>query len=127
MIPNSLSDDASAAQAISTRPDKPEEACGVFGIYAPGEDVARLTYFALFALQHRGQESAGIFTGDGAQLYRHVEMGLVSQVFKEETIASLTGHVGSSHTRYSTTGSTRLETAPPLYMVSDLGDFALAH
>src|SRR5690349_19836105 len=65
--------------------DRPHEACGVFGIYAPGEDVARLTYFALFALQHRGQESAGIFTGDGAQLHQHVEMGLVSQVFKEET------------------------------------------
>jgi len=120
-------DDDTLNALLNDEPDRPHEACGVFGIYAPGEDVARLTYFALFALQHRGQESAGIFTGDGEQLHRHVEMGLVSQVFKEETIASLTGHVAIGHTRYSTTGSTRIENAQPVYMVSNLGEFALAH
>ncbi len=112
---------------LHDEPDRPHEACGVFGVFAPGEDVARLTFFALFALQHRGQESAGIVTGDGAELHRHVEMGLVSQVFKEETIQALTGHVAIGHTRYSTTGSTRIENAQPIVMRSDLGPFALAH
>ncbi len=124
---SALTDNDTLNARLNDEPDRPHEACGVFGIYAPGEDVARLTYFALFALQHRGQESAGIFTSDGAQLHRHVEMGLVSQVFKEETIANLTGHVAIGHTRYSTTGSTRIENAQPIYMVSDLGEFALAH
>ncbi|MGZ3602606.1 MAG: amidophosphoribosyltransferase, partial [Ktedonobacterales bacterium] len=63
------------------RPDRPREACGVFGIYAPGEDVARITYFGLYALQHRGQESAGITTSDGATLHTHRQMGLVAQAF----------------------------------------------
>lgn len=112
---------------LNDEPDRPREACGVFGIFAPGEDVARLTFFAIFALQHRGQESAGIVTGDGSRLYRHVEMGLVSQVFTESTIRHLPGHVAIGHTRYSTTGSTRIENAQPVHMVSDLGEFALAH
>ena len=112
---------------LHDEPDRPHEACGVFGVYAPGEDVARLTFFALFALQHRGQESAGIVTGDGAELHRHVDMGLVSQVFTEKKIQGLTGHVAIGHTRYSTTGSTRIENAQPILMTSDLGPFALAH
>lgn len=124
--PNDISDE-SLDSLLNDEPDRPREACGVFGIYAPGEDVARLTYFALFALQHRGQESAGIFTGDGTRLHRHVRMGLVSQVFDEEDIQGLTGHIAIGHTRYSTTGSTRIENAQPVYMVSDLGEFALAH
>ncbi|HBL15126.1 MAG TPA: amidophosphoribosyltransferase, partial [Cyanobacteria bacterium UBA11162] len=72
-------------------PDKPEEACGVFGIYAPGEDVAKLTYFGLFALQHRGQESAGIATFEGERVHLHKNMGLVSQVFNEDILSQMPG------------------------------------
>lgn len=108
-------------------PDRPREACGVFGIYAPGEDVARITYFGLYALQHRGQESAGIVTGDGAQLHAHRQMGLVAQAFTEDDLARLPGHVAIGHTRYSTTGSSRIENAQPFVMESDLGPFALGH
>jgi amidophosphoribosyltransferase len=86
------------------RPDRPEEACGVFGIYAPGEDVARLTYFGLHALQHRGQESAGIAVGDGETVTVTKNLGLVSRVFRESDLDSLTGSVAIGHTRYSTTG-----------------------
>ena len=75
------------------------EACGVIGIYAPGEDVARLTFFGLFALQHRGQESAGIATADGSTLKLYSDMGLVSQVFSEEDLAQLPGHIAIGHTR----------------------------
>src|ERR671932_1442618 len=85
--------------------DHPNEECGVFGIYAPGEDVARLTFFGLYALQHRGQESAGIATGDGTDLHLYREMGLVNQVFTEERLEGLRGHIAVGHTRYSTTGS----------------------
>ncbi len=75
------------------------EACGVFGIYAPDEDIARLTFFALFALQHRGQESAGIATTDGTKLQVYAKMGLVSQVFDEESLSKLTGHIAIGHNR----------------------------
>ncbi len=103
------------------------EHCGVFGIYAPGEDVARLTYFGLYALQHRGQESAGIATGDGERLHVHTRMGLVAQVFTEPDLAGLHGHAAIGHTRYSTTGSSRVENAQPLIVESDLGPLALGH
>jgi amidophosphoribosyltransferase len=119
--------DRSLDALLNDEPDRPHEACGVFGVFAPGEDVARLTFFALFALQHRGQESAGIVTGDGTTLHRHVEMGLVNQVFNEQIIRALPGHIAIGHTRYSTTGSTRIENAQPVSMTSDLGEFALAH
>ncbi|MDY0087598.1 MAG: amidophosphoribosyltransferase [Coriobacteriia bacterium] len=96
------------------RPDHPEEACGVFGVYAPGEDVARLTYFALHALQHRGQESAGIAVGDGETVTVTKDLGLVSRVFTESDLDSLTGSVALGHTRYSTTdSSTSWEAAQP--------------
>jgi len=127
MIPNSLSDDASAAQAISTRPDKPEEACGVFGIYAPGEDVAKLTYFGLYALQHRGQESAGIATFEGKTVHLHKDMGLVSQVFSESILTQLPGTLAVGHTRYSTTGSSRVVNAQPAVVETRLGPLALTH
>src|SRR3954451_8339905 len=91
--------------------DKPHEECGVFGIYAPGEDVARLSFFGLYALQHRGQESAGIATADGQRLHVYRDMGLVNQVFTEETLEGLHGHIAVGHTRYSTTGSSRVENA----------------
>ena len=107
--------------------DRPHEACGVFGLYAPGEDAARVTYFGLYALQHRGQESAGIATTDGAQLYLHRQMGLVSQAFTEENLLGLPGSSAIGHTRYSTTGASRLENAQPFVMRGTLGEFALAH
>src|SRR4051794_36288174 len=103
------------------------EACGVFGLYAPGEDVARLTFFGLYALQHRGQESAGIATGDGQFLHLYREMGLVNQVFTEERLEHLRGHIAVGHTRYSTTGSSRVENAQPIVVESDVGDLAVAH
>jgi amidophosphoribosyltransferase len=103
------------------------EACGVFGIYAPGEDVARLTFFGLYALQHRGQESAGIATGDGLSLHLYRDMGLVSQVFTEETLEDLRGHIAVGHTRYSTTGASRIENAQPIVVESDIGPLAVAH
>jgi amidophosphoribosyltransferase len=103
------------------------EACGVIGIFAPTEDVARLAYFGLFALQHRGQESAGIATTDGTDLHVHTRMGLVSQVFDESDLSCLTGFAAIGHTRYSTTGSSRVENAQPLVVQSDLGPLALGH
>ncbi|MBP5972100.1 amidophosphoribosyltransferase [Brasilonema sp. CT11] len=109
------------------RPDKPEEACGVFGIYAPGEDVAKLTYFGLYALQHRGQESAGIATFEGEQVNLHKDMGLVSQVFNESNLQNLPGTIAVGHTRYSTTGSSRKVNAQPAVVETRLGSVALAH
>ena len=89
------------------------EKCGVFGVYGQGLDVARLTYFGLYALQHRGQESSGIATSDGTKLYSHVGMGLVSQVFDEQTMDKLPGFIGMGHNRYSTAGGSRIEHAQP--------------
>ena len=103
------------------------DACGVVGIYAPGEDVARLTYYALYALQHRGQESAGIAMADGGTVVVYKELGLVSQVFDETVLKSLRGHLAIGHTRYSTTGSTSWENAQPSYKSSSVGQIALAH
>lgn len=95
--------------------DTPREECGVFGVWAPGEEVSKLTYFGLYALQHRGQESAGLAVGDGAQVLVFKDLGLVSQVFDELTLSSLSGHVAIGHTRYSTTGSTTWENAQPTF------------
>lgn len=103
------------------------ESCGVFGIYAPGEDVARLTYFALFALQHRGQESSGIATSDGTSILLHADMGLVSQVFDEHILTHLQGKMAIGHNRYSTTGSSRFSNAQPIVVPSPEGEIALAH
>jgi len=108
-------------------PDKPEEACAVFGVYAPGEDVAKLSYFGLYALQHRGQESAGIatFNADGVRL--HKDMGLVARVFDEESLLQLPGKFAVGHTRYSTTGSSLIANAQPVVIPTRLGSLALAH
>jgi amidophosphoribosyltransferase len=108
--------------------DHPEEACAVFGVYAPNEDAARLTYFGLHALQHRGQESAGIAIADGSSVLVTKDMGLVTQVFNESSLAALTGHVAIGHARYSTSGgSSSWEAAQP--HLSTIGDeiIALAH
>ena len=91
----------------------PQDACGVFGVWAPGEEVAKLTYFGLYALQHRGQESAGIATSNGQQLLVYKDMGLVSQVFDETALNALQGHIAIGHTRYSTTGGSTWENAQP--------------
>jgi amidophosphoribosyltransferase len=98
--------------------------CGVFGIFAPDRDVARLTYFGLYALQHRGQESAGIAVADGGRITAVKDMGLVSQVFDERTLASLTGHAAMGHVRYSTTGTSSWQNAQPL--VRSHGDVSVA-
>ena len=103
------------------------ESCGVFGIYAPGVDVARITFFGLYALQHRGQESAGIATADGKKVYLHTSMGLVSQVFTEDELAQLHGHIAIGHTRYSTTGSSRACNAQPILIEANSTTIALAH
>ena len=104
------------------------DACGVVGIYAPGEDVARLTYYGLYALQHRGQESAGIAISNGQTMVVYKELGLVSQVFDESVLKSLRGHLSIGHCRYSTTGSTSWENAQPSYKSSaDGGQIAVAH
>ena len=103
------------------------DACGVVGIYAPGEDVARLTYYALYALQHRGQEAAGIAISDGQTIVVYKELGLVAQVFDETVLKSLRGGLAIGHTRYSTTGSTTWENAQPSYKSSPTGQIALAH
>ncbi|MCS7207038.1 MAG: amidophosphoribosyltransferase [Dehalococcoidia bacterium] len=107
--------------------DSPREACGIFGVYAPGEDVARITFFGLFALQHRGQESAGIATADGVSLFLHKDMGLVSQVFREGDLHRLRGHMAIGHTRYSTTGSSRPQNAQPIRVEGANGVLALGH
>jgi amidophosphoribosyltransferase len=103
------------------------EACGVFGVYAPNEDVARLTFFALFALQHRGQESAGIATADGRGIQRYADMGLVSQVFSEESLSKLTGDIAIGHNRYSTHGSSRITNVQPIIVGQGSDTIALAH
>ncbi len=107
--------------------DQIKEACGVFGIYAPHLDVARLTFYGLYALQHRGQESAGICATDGARLKLRTGMGLVSQVFDEDALDPLQGIAAIGHTRYSTTGSSQFRNAQPLLMQSPEGRLALAH
>ena len=107
--------------------DKPHEECGVFGIYAPGEEVARTTFFGLFALQHRGQESAGIAATDGNHISVRRNLGLVSQAFDEADIGALPGFAAIGHTRYSTAGSTLECNAGPMYVETDLGPIAISH
>ena len=85
---------------------RPQDACGVFGVWASGEEVAKLAYFALYALQHRGQEAAGIAVSDGSSVVVYKDLGLVSQVFDEATLNTLQKHIAVDHTRYSTTEST---------------------
>ena len=105
----------------------PQDACGVFGVWAPGEDVAKLTYFGLYALQHRGQESAGIAVSDGHHILVYKDMGLVSQVFNEASLESLHGHLSIGHCRYSTTGASVWENAQPTFRATATGHLALGH
>ncbi|MBK7722232.1 MAG: amidophosphoribosyltransferase [Austwickia sp.] len=105
----------------------PQDACGVFGVWAPGEEVAKLTYYGLYALQHRGQESAGIATSDGSRVLVFKDMGLVAQVFNEHALTQMRGHVAIGHTRYSTTGGSTWENAQPTLGGTDESTIALAH
>jgi amidophosphoribosyltransferase len=111
----------------------PQDKCGVFGVWAPGEDVAKMTYFGLYALQHRGQEAAGIAVSDGSGVVVYKDLGLVAQVFDEPTLASLRGHIAIGHARYSTTGGSTWENAQPTLRSTPSGQdrggttIALAH
>ena len=105
----------------------PQDACGVFGVWAPGEEVAKLTFYGLYALQHRGTESAGIATSDGERILVYKDMGLVSQVFTEGDLATLKGNLAIGHCRYSTTGSSTWVNAQPTLRPTKYGTLALAH
>ena len=105
----------------------PQDECGVFGIWAPGEAVSQLTYFGLYALQHRGQESAGIAVSDGSRIVVYKDMGLVSQVFNEQVLDSMPGHFAIGHSRYSTTGASVWENAQPTFRPTPSGSIALGH
>jgi len=116
-----LSDDLNPAD----RP--PRDACGVFGVWEPGEDVAKLAYFGLYTLQHRGQESAGIAVSDGTRIVVYKDMGLVAQVFSESVLTTLRGHIAVGHCRYSTSGSSTWENAQPTFRATPAGSLALGH
>src|SRR5215203_1024048 len=110
----------------------PQDSCGVFGVWASfsaGADteVAKLTYFGLYALQHRGQESAGIAVSNGSQILVYKDMGLVAQVFDEGHLGALRGHLAIGHTRYSTTGSSVWENAQPTFRNTAEGSISLGH
>jgi amidophosphoribosyltransferase len=105
----------------------PQDACGVFGVWAPGEEVAKLTYYGLYALQHRGQEAAGIAVSNGDQILVYKDMGLVAQVFDETSLESLRGHIAVGHCRYSTTGGSTWENAQPTLGATAGGTVALGH
>jgi len=122
--PPSLTDRVDDAGADD---DTPKEACGVFGVYAPDHPVSHLTYLGLYALQHRGQESAGMAVSDGESITVVKDMGLVSNVFDERTLATLTGHLAIGHTRYSTTGSSTWRNAQPVYRDVAAHTFGLGH
>ena len=107
--------------------ESPKDECGLFGVWAPGEDVARLTYFGLFAQQHRGQESAGIAVSDGTNILVYKDLGLVSQVFNEATLTTLHGDLAIGHTRYSTTGSSTWDNAQPVFKTDGVRSIALGH
>jgi amidophosphoribosyltransferase len=109
----------------SDRP--PRDACGVFGVWSPGEDVAKLAYYGLHALQHRGQESAGIAVSDGRRIVVHKEMGLVAQVFDEPSLTALRGDIAVAHCRYSTTGASVWANAQPTFRSTPTASLALGH
>ena len=107
--------------------EHPREECGVIGVFAPNEDVARMTFFGLHALQHRGQEAAGMAVADGRSMSLHKAVGLVSQVFTPSMMAEMQGHYAIGHTRYSTTGSSSSRNVQPFMIETIHGPLALAH
>ncbi|GGK80888.1 amidophosphoribosyltransferase [Sphaerisporangium melleum] len=122
-----LKGDGRLGHDLDPRDRAPQDACGVFGVWAPGEDVSKLTYYGLYALQHRGQESAGIAVSEGSRILVYKDMGLVAQVFDESVLGTLRGHLAIGHCRYSTTGSSVWENAQPTLSSTDVGGLALAH
>ena len=123
----SLKSRRSVQQPMAERPDRMEEACGVYAVLAEGQPVANLTYFGLYSLQHRGQESAGIAVFNQGKVRLHKDMGLVSQVFDQDVLARMPGHLAIGHNRYSTTGSSKACNAQPVVLMTRLGPFAFAH
>ncbi|MCZ4500559.1 MAG: amidophosphoribosyltransferase [Marmoricola sp.] len=119
--------DGRLTQELDPQDRGPQDACGVFGVWAPGEDVAKLSYYGIYALQHRGQESAGIAVSNGRQILVYKDMGLVSQVFDESTLSSLKGHLAIGHARYSTTGASTWHNAQPTFRPTAHGSIALGH
>src|SRR5580704_14358044 len=119
--------DGGLADEVVPEDPPPREACGVFGVWAPGEDVAKLAYYGLYALQHRGQESAGIAVSDGSRIVVHKEMGLVAQVFDEPALTALRGHIAVGHCRYSTTGASVWANAQPTFRSTPATSLALGH
>ncbi|MFD0730729.1 amidophosphoribosyltransferase [Planotetraspora mira] len=122
-----LKGDGRLGHDLDPRDRAPQDACGVFGVWAPGEDVSKLTYYGLYALQHRGQESAGIAVSEGSRILVYKDMGLVAQVFDESILGTLRGHLAIGHCRYSTTGSSVWENAQPTLSSSEGNGLALAH
>ncbi|WP_280473964.1 amidophosphoribosyltransferase [Nocardia asiatica] len=119
---------ATSCPAPDVDENEPREECGVFGVWAPSEEVAKLTYYGLYALQHRGQEAAGIAVSDGSQILVFKDLGLVSQVFDEQTLAAMPGHIAVGHCRYSTTGGVTWENAQPIFRTTAVGSgLALGH
>ena len=114
-------------QVVDPEADTPKEACGVIGVYAPGQPVSHLIYLGLYALQHRGQESAGMAVSGGETIMVEREMGLVSHVFDDRKLVTLEGHLGIGHNRYSTTGSSTWRNAQPVFRADDDHQFALGH
>jgi amidophosphoribosyltransferase len=121
------SPDGGPVDELGLEDPPPREACGVFGVWAPGEDVAKLAYYGLYALQHRGQESAGIAVSDGSRIMVHKEMGLVAQVFDEPALTALRGHIAVGHCRYSTTGASVWANAQPTFRSTPATSLALGH
>ena len=108
--------------------DKFKDECGVFGVYANKPiDVASMTYYGLYALQHRGQESAGIAVADGEKIEIHKGLGLITEAFKQDDLQKLNGHIAIGHVRYSTAGGKGIENAQPIVSTSKLGPVAMAH
>ena len=119
--------DGRLTHELSSDDHPPRDACGVFGVWAHGEEVAKLAYYGLYALQHRGQESAGIAVSDGTRIVVFKDMGLVAQVFNESVLATLRGHIAVGHCRYSTTGSSVWENAQPTFRATPSVSLALGH
>src|ERR1700744_4193645 len=121
------SPDGRLTDGLNPEERPPRDACGVFGVWAPNEDVAKLAYFGLYALQHRGQESAGIAVSDGDRIVVYKDMGLVAQVFDEAELSTLSGHIAVGHCRYSTTGASIWENAQPTFRSTPVASLALGH
>jgi amidophosphoribosyltransferase len=119
--------DGRLTQDLNPADRAPQDACGVFGVWSPGEEVAKLAYFGLYALQHRGQESAGIAASDGTRIVVFKDMGLVPQVFNEPVLSTLRGHIAVGHCRYSTSGSSVWQNAQPTFRSTPAASLALCH